>query len=102
MMLNETYIGLRACLCVCIASAYGRRRRYWASEFEEVTGDQRKVRDEELNDLYCSPNIVRMIRSSRMGHARGTSGGKRNAYTFLLGKPEGKGLLEKPTGWVGG
>jgi len=33
---------------------------------DEVTGERRKLHNEELNDLYCSPNIVRVIKSRRM------------------------------------
>jgi len=41
---------------------FGRRR-------DEVTGEWRKLHNDELNDLYCSPNIVRVIKSRRMRRA---------------------------------
>ena len=41
-------------------------RRIFGPKRDEVTGEWRKVHNEELNDLYCSPNIVRMIKSRRM------------------------------------
>jgi len=52
---------------------------------DEVTGVRRKLHNEELNDLYCSPNIVRVIKSRRMrwaGHV--TRMGRGEAYTGFL------------------
>jgi hypothetical protein len=57
-----------------------------------VTGDWRKLHNEELHNWYSSPNINRMIKSRRMiwtGHIA-RMGEKRNAYRILVGKPEGK------------
>ena len=39
-------------------------RRIFGAERDGVTGELRKLHNEELNDLYCSPNIVRVIKSS--------------------------------------
>jgi hypothetical protein len=41
-------------------------RRIFGPRRDEVTGDWRRLHNEELNDLYCSPNIVRVIKSRRM------------------------------------
>jgi hypothetical protein len=41
-------------------------RRIFGAKRGEVTGEWRKLHNEELNDLYCSPNIVRVIKSRRM------------------------------------
>ena len=41
-------------------------RRIFGPKREEVTGEWRKLHNEGLNDLYCSPNIVRVITSRRM------------------------------------
>ena len=41
-------------------------RRIFGPRRDEVTGDWRRLHIEELNDLYCSPNIVGVIKSRRM------------------------------------
>jgi len=56
---------------------------------DEVTGDWRKLHNAELNDLYSSPNIVRVIKSRRMrwaGHVACVGKG-RGVYRVLVGKP---------------
>jgi hypothetical protein len=42
-------------------------RVIFGSKRDEGTGNWRKLHIEELNDLYCSPNIIRVIKSRRMG-----------------------------------
>ena len=37
-------------------------RRIFGAKRDEVTGERRKLHNEELNDLYCSPNFVRVIK----------------------------------------
>jgi hypothetical protein len=56
------------------------------------------VHNEELHNLYSSPNIIRIIKSKRMGwtgHVVGM-GETRTAYRILVGKPEGKRPLGRP------
>ena len=65
---------------------------------DEITGDWRRLHKEELNDLYSSPNIVRVIKSRRMrwaGHVA-RMGEERVVYRFLVGKPEGRRPLGRP------
>jgi hypothetical protein len=73
-------------------------RRIFGPKRDEVTGEWRKLRNEELCDLCSSPSIIRIIKSrskiwagyvTRMGE-------KRNAYRLWVGKPEGKRPLERP------
>jgi hypothetical protein len=67
-------------------------RRIFGLKRDDVTGDWRKLHNEELHNLYSSPNIIRKIKSRRIrwaGHAA-RMGETRNAYTILVGKPEGK------------
>ena len=67
-------------------------RRMFGPRRDEVTGEWRKLQNEELNDLYCSPNIVTVIKSRRMrwaGHVT-RMGERRGVYRVLVGKPEGK------------
>ena len=64
----------------------------------EVTGEWRRLHYEELNDLYSSPNIVRVIKSRRMrwaGHVV-RMGEERGVYRVLVGKPEGRRPLGRP------
>ena len=59
---------------------------------DEVTGECRRLYNEELNDLYSSPSIVQVIKSRRMrwaGHVART-GEERGVYRVLVGKPEGR------------
>jgi hypothetical protein len=73
-------------------------RRIFGSKRDEVTGEWRKLHNEELRDFYSSPSIIRMIESRRMrwvGHIA-RIGAKRNAYRLLVGKPEGRRPLGRP------
>ena len=73
-------------------------RRIFGSEGEEVTGEWRKLHDEELYFLYSSPNIVRVIKveKNEMGEACSTYGERRGIYRVLVGKPEGKTPIGRP------
>jgi len=64
----------------------------------KVTGEWRKLHNAELNDLYCSPNIVWVIKLRRMSWAGHVAcvWESRCVYRVLMGKPEGKRPLERP------
>ena len=67
-------------------------RRIFGPRRDEVTGEWRRLHNEELSDLYSSPNIVWVIKSRRMrwaGHVA-CIGEERGVYRVLVGKPEGK------------
>jgi hypothetical protein len=65
---------------------------------EEVAGNWRRLRSEELHDLYASRYIIREIKSRRMGLVGHVAhmGEMRNAYRISVGKAEGKGTLGRP------
>jgi hypothetical protein len=73
-------------------------RRIFGPKRDEVTGECRRLHNEELRDLYSSPSIIRIIKSWRMRRAGNVArmGKKRITYRLLIGKPEGKRPLERP------
>jgi hypothetical protein len=67
-------------------------RRVFGSKSDEVTGEWRKLHNEELNDLKSSPNIIRVIESREMrwvGHVA-RMGKRKGAYRVLAGKADKK------------
>jgi hypothetical protein len=73
-------------------------RRIFGPKRDHVTGDWRRLHNEELNNLYSSPNTIRMIKSRMMrwaGHVA-RMGATWNAYRILAGKPEGKRPIGRP------
>jgi hypothetical protein len=73
-------------------------RRIFGPKRDGVTGGWRKLHNEELHNLYPSPSIIIIIKSRRMrwgGHVA-RMGERRNVYSLLVGKPEGKIPLGRP------
>ena len=95
--------GVRTVLCACEAWSLTAReerklrvfenmvlRRIFRPKRDELTGEWRRLHNEELNGLYSSPNIVRVIKSRRMrwaGHVARMEE-EREAYRVLVAKPE--------------
>jgi hypothetical protein len=74
-----------------LRTIFGRKR-------DEVTGEWRKLHNEELRNLYSSPDIIRQVKSRRMrwaGHVA-RIGEERKVYKVLGGKLEGKRTLGRP------
>jgi hypothetical protein len=72
-------------------------RRIFGPRRDEVTGEWRKLHNEELHNLYSSPDIIRQIKSRRMrwaGHVARME--EEKVYKILVGKPEGKKPLGRP------
>jgi len=73
-------------------------RKVFGPKRDEVTGEWRKLHNEELNDLYSLPDIVRVVKLRRMrwaGHVA-RRGEDRGVHRVLVGKPEGKRPLGRP------
>jgi len=65
-------------------------RRIFGQKRDELTGEWRKLHNEELNDLYSSPSIARAFKTRRMrwvGYVE-RMGERKGVYRVLIGKPE--------------
>ena len=73
-------------------------RKVFGPKRDEVTGEWRKLHNEELNDLYSLPNIVRVAKSRRMRWAGHVARMRedRGVHRVLVGKPEEKRPLGRP------
>ena len=70
---------------------YLKARKVFRPKRDEVTGEWTKLHNEELNDLYYLPNILRVVKSRRMrwaGHVA-RMGEDRGVHRVLVGKPKG-------------
>jgi len=73
-------------------------RRIFGPKRDEVTREWRKLHNEELNDLYSSPNIIQVIKLRRMRWAGHVAyiGERQGIYRVFMGKSEGKRPLGRP------
>jgi len=76
----------------------GVLRRIFGPKRDDVTGEWRKLHNEELNDLYSSSEFCRVVKSRRMRWTEYVTHMKesRGVYRVLIGKPEGKRPLVRP------
>jgi hypothetical protein len=73
-------------------------RKIFGPKKDEVTGEWRKLHNEELHNLYSSPDIITQVKSRRMrwaGHVA-RMGYERKVYKVLVGNSEGKTPLGRP------
>jgi hypothetical protein len=73
-------------------------RKIFGPTWDEVTGEWRRLHNEELYDLYSSPNIIRVMKSRIMrwaGHMA-SMGDRRGVYRVLAGRPEGRRQFGRP------
>jgi hypothetical protein len=76
-------------------------RRIFGPKRDEVTGEWRKFHNEELHNLYSSPDIIRQFKSRRMrwaGHVA-RMGEERKVYRVLVGKSKGRRPFVRPRCW---
>jgi hypothetical protein len=73
-------------------------KRIFGLKRDEVTGEWRNLHNEELHNLYSTPEIIRQVKSRRMRWAKYVAhmGEERKVYKVLVGKPEGKRPLGRP------
>jgi hypothetical protein len=73
-------------------------RRIFGPKRGEATGKWRRLHNKELNDLYSSSNIIRVIKWRRLRWSRHVAhmGEKSDTYRILVGRPEGRRPLGRP------
>jgi hypothetical protein len=71
-------------------------KKIFGPKRDEVTGEWRRLHNEELYDVYSSPNSIKMIKSRRLAGHVARMGKKRGAYRALMGRPEGKRSPGRP------
>jgi hypothetical protein len=73
-------------------------RTIFGPERNKVTGEWRRLHNEEIYALYSSPNIILVIKSRRLGWAGHVAcmGARRGSYRVLVGRPEGRRPFGRP------
>jgi hypothetical protein len=93
-------MNIMLCNAVCRLRVFENRvlRRIFGPKRDEVTGEWRKLHNDELHNLYSSADIIRQVKSRQMrwaGHVARMGEG-RKLYKVWVGKPEGKRSLGRP------